>query len=337
MKKKKTKKKKDNEDTLTKILILVIFIIFVFYVPNLWKSFDITTKVKKGLWELGAEDNLDAELIGIEGEEYIFINGLLKSNCDRAQSDNHCPQTILNADKPIFFDKTNSFYKPNIYARIKRLNQKGEDIILNPDDIKIISFINKSDKNIKFQIRDEILNGKICPKPKFNNTFCSINWEKEFKIENIATKRRDVSVQLVSFEVKQKEGLSDIEVQGKITGNLIEPFMKISIYLYNQGPMLANYLEAEKIINLTPENDYHTFHTKIIITPQEINMGNITYDDYEAEEDIASAKLKTEGINFTKTEKVADLDILLLFQDQNYFYANRRIVQKGIVTETVYK
>ncbi|MBW2991535.1 hypothetical protein KY348_07595, partial [Candidatus Woesearchaeota archaeon] len=230
---KKNKKKEDKkEDTLTKILILVIFVILVFYVPDLWKTFDIPLTVKRIPWRLSANDNLEANLHALAGEEYLFVKGYLRSSCTRFQEQDHCPFKIIEAKPSIYYEEPLLFYKLSVPIRYRLMNRTAENITLELDDVSFISFVKKGNNKIRFLIQDYITNLGLCRKKGLhvNGTICPINWAKKFRIDNITRKRKDISVEITRFDIEQKNTSAEAHIQGRIKGNLTNPLLEVMVY-----------------------------------------------------------------------------------------------------------
>ena len=322
---KKKSKKKDKEDTLTKILVFIIFIIIVFYVPDLWKKFDLTTQIKRIPWNSRADDNLEAHFYAMEGEEYLFVQGFLRSNCTKLQSENHCPQKVMKANPLIYFDnKTKAFYELDIPTRMKIMNRTSEEVVLELDAVRFVSFVKKDDNSIKFLIQDYLPKPSLCNKKKLylNGTICPLLWKKKFRINNITPKREDVSVELTKFDIQRKNSSVEAQIQGRVKGNLIEPMLEVRVYNYVMEH--PSTLKKREIINLSQKDDYYTFNIKIIILTPKLRVAYSGTDE--------------EGELIDETEEKLERDaILLLFQDQDYFYAEERIMQRDEIIEKTYK
>ena len=294
---KKKSKKKDKEDTLTKILVFIIFIIIVFYVPDLWKKFDLTTQIKRIPWNSRADDNLEAHFYAMEGEEYLFVQGFLRSNCTKLQSENHCPQKVMKANPLIYFDnKTKAFYELDISTRMKIMNRTSEEVVLELDAVRFVSFVKKDDNSIKFLIQDYLPKPSLCNKKKLylNGTIC----------------------------IQRKNSSVEAQIQGRVKGNLIEPMLEVRVYNYVMEH--PSTLKKREIINLSQKDDYYTFNIKIIILTPKLRVAYSGTDE--------------EGELIDETEEKLERDaILLLFQDQDYFYAEERIMQRDEIIEKTYR
>ena len=334
MKHKKTKrnknskgKKKDKEDTLTKILVFIIFIIIVFYVPTIWKTFDIPSTARKIFWGITAKDNLEANLFALEGEEYLFVKGSLMSNCTRLQDKNHCPHRISEAKPPVYVEESQFFYDLSMPLKDKIMSGRTGEVTLEPEDIRFLSFVKKDSDKISFLIQDYLTKINLCSKNReyYNGTICLLRWKKKFQVENITQKRGNISVELSRFDIKQENNSTEAYIQGKIKGNLSNPLLEVRVYEHaRQQP---TNLKKRQSISLTPKEDYYVFNIKVIIPLPLVSIGYSLDEDEDGEE---------EFIETSKEKQDSDL-ILLLFQDQNYFYAEEKAIYEGEITGSIYK
>jgi len=311
------KKKGDKEDTLTKILLLIIFIMLVFYVPDLLK----TINIKEISWKSKAEANLEASIQGIQGEEYLFVQGDIISTCTKIESDNHCPLKVLKIKPSSYLnDRLPSFYTTTTPENLKIINGTSEDIVLEPKDVRFVSFLKKNDRDMKVYIKDYILDTSICRNSILNDTMCSISWTKKFRIDSVTKKRTDVSIELNKFDIKKTDNATEIEIQGKIRGTLISP--EIELREYNYGKTI-NSLNKRETLNLVKEKGYYSFHTIMSLPRAIARVGYMDVDE------------KDEFVETNKEKK--DVMFLFLFQDQDYFYAKEKLVQGDRITEKTYK
>jgi len=329
MKNKKPKKEKSNEDkkedTLTKILILIIFIIIVFYAPDLWKMFDIPTAVRKMLWESKANDNIEAYLSALEGEEYLFVDGFLRSKCTRIDEVNHCPYKLVEANPVAYFDQDKFFYDFGVPMRLKAINGTLQEETLEPREIHFVSFVKKGRNKIIFILQDYLLNLYPCNKKKLyvNGTICPLTWKKGFGEWNVMTnKRDDISIEISPTEINRENKSLTVVLRGRVRGKLENPVLEIRVYGYGGG--YPQNLISHQNISLKPKDDYYSFNATIILQIPRLSIGYFGLDEEE------------EIINEMKKEYVSNL-LLLLFRDNTYFYAKEIIIQDKEVKETVYE
>ena len=320
--KKKKKSKSDKEDTLTKILILIIFIIVVFYVPDLWQTFDVTTKIRRAWWERKAGENLEAKLDVIGGEEYFFVQGSLRSTCERIENKNHCPLQITEGEPPLYFDEPPRFYEFSIPMRTSILNGSTEKIVFKPEEPEFMSFVEKNkDTALSVEIQDYILKTGICKRPILNNTLCAIRWDKTFEITDASKKRDDIFFNLTKFELKLTNASLDIEFQGQVSGKVINPVLEMKIYIYSNH---SRNLQEKYFINLTPENSHFAFNTEILVPKAKLMISNET--SFDTGEEVIFGEKTTQRYSF-----------LLLFTDKDYFYAKEKIVINNTIVENTYE
>ncbi|MBW2990196.1 hypothetical protein KY348_00660, partial [Candidatus Woesearchaeota archaeon] len=187
-----------------------------------------------------------------------------------------------------------------------------------------ISFVKKGNNKIRFLIQDYITNLGLCRKKGLhvNGTICPIKWAKKFRVDNITSKRKDISVEMTRFDIEQKNTSAEAYIQGRIKGNLTNPLLEVRVYSYAEGN--PTRLKKRELIELTPKGDYYVFNIKVIMLTPRLSIGYLSPDEEE------------EFVEQTKEKQDSNI-ILLLFQDQNYFYAQERIIQEGEITEKIYK
>lgn len=300
----KIKKRDDKEDTLTKILILVLFIILVFYIPDLWKN----PKVQLALWDISASDNLEANFTSIEGKEYVFIEGSLQSKCAHLESKNHCPKEVVTSDQPAYFNNK-SFFTPNL--TLFRMRDMNATFKLN--DVQLISFLKKNEERaLAVRLNDYIVSKRhICSQKIFNDTTCAIQWTKKFKIQNITKGRDDFFVNITRFDIQIMNSSIEAQVEGKISGNLANPFTELRVYSYYVN---INVLVKQENITRIPENKDYAFVASTSVPIKNILTATTP----------GGAPVDDKNINYT-AEKTS-YAFLILVKGQNYFYAKEKIV-----------
>jgi hypothetical protein len=318
--KKKTKinndgnKKDDKEDTLTKILIFIIFIILVFYVPQLWKD----QIIQRGFWELRAKDNLEASFNAIQGDDYVFVEGVLQTKCDKLEAKNHCPRLVENkGDNFIYFDDK-FLYRANLSI----FQQKDMAARFELTPVNFMLFKEKGEARaftLSLRINDYVL-AQLCRDKLFNNTTCSIRWNKNFQITNITEKRKDVIVNITTFDTQLTDNAVKTEVSGMITGNLMHPKLEARVYtLFNH----TLTLDSQQNLSLSQENGHYAFKANIIFP---IKVMLVSED----------AGYSDDETNINYTQKKTTRSVLIILRDQNYFYAREKIIQGNTSEEKTY-